>query len=139
MQDAHHKVDHSSGFGTSSDDTSSIMAMLQNMKMKQDERHAEDCKWRENFRATQMEQFRLMQKHMSAKDSNFETFDTYATESLLSIQNDVNANHVASMNMINYMIANQEANAAHYDRFYREICEVSTMEGRPRPRGRGRR
>lgn len=105
--------DHGVGFGTNYADTASIMTMLQDMQMKQDEKYDEECKWRETFEATQMEQFCLMQQHMSTQDSNFEAFASYMTESLVSLQTDMNANHAAVLARINHLSSIQEEDFVH--------------------------
>lgn len=52
MHDASLGDDHGAGFGTSSADNASIMTMLQDMQMRQDERYVEDCQRRDAFEAT---------------------------------------------------------------------------------------
>lgn len=42
MHDASRGYDHGAGFGTNYADTTSIITMLQDMQMKQDERYAEE-------------------------------------------------------------------------------------------------
>lgn len=44
MQDAPHANAHGNTFGTGFGDTSSIMTMLQNMQLWQDEWYVEDCR-----------------------------------------------------------------------------------------------
>ena len=65
----------------------------------------------------------MMQQHMSTKDSNFEAFASYVTESLVSLGNDLNANHVIILDRINRLISAQEEDSAHYERFYNEMCD----------------
>lgn len=49
----------------------------------------EDSQRRDAFEAAQIEQFRLMQEHMTTQDANFEAFASYVTESLVSMRNDM--------------------------------------------------
>lgn len=46
MHDVPRGDDHGGGFGTNYANTTSIMTMLQDMQMRQDERYAGECKWR---------------------------------------------------------------------------------------------
>lgn len=109
MHDSPHGDEHGAGFGIGSDNTSSIMNMLQNMQMRQVERYVEECKWREAFEAAQMEHFLMMHQHMSTQDSNFQAFASYVTESLVSLRIDMNVNHDADLGKINHLISSQEA------------------------------
>lgn len=66
MQDATHEDAHGNNFSAGFGDLSSIMTMLQNMQLRQDENYEEDCQRRDAFEAAQVERFRLMQEHMTA-------------------------------------------------------------------------
>lgn len=61
-----------------------------------------------------MERFCLIQEHMITQDTNFEAFDSYVIENLLSIRNDMDSNHVAIISRINHMISIQNENHYHY-------------------------
>lgn len=152
MQDAPHVDAHGSNFGTGFGgvDMSSIMIMLYNMQLRQDERYVEDCQRRNAFEATQMEWFHLMQEHMTTQDANFEAFASYVTESLVSMRNDMDVNHATTIFRRNHMIASENDNHHYYMSFYREMCELldhhyaNDGQGwyrgiRHVPRGRGRR
>ena len=60
MHDAPHGDDHGASFGTNYVDIVSIVTMLHDMQLKQDERYDEECKWWESFESEQMEKCRLM-------------------------------------------------------------------------------
>lgn len=65
-----------------------------------------------------------MQEHMTTQDVNFEAFALYVTEILVSIRNDMDVNHVAIIDRINYMAAFENDNHHHYMRFT-ERCVTS--------------
>lgn len=123
MYDAPLGYDHGVGYGTSYVYIVSVMIMLQDMQQKQDKRYVEDCQWRNTFEAAQMEQFNLVQQHMSAQDSNFEAFASYVTESIGSLRNDMNTHYVETMARVNHLISTQEEDFAHNERFYRELYD----------------
>lgn len=147
MHDSPNVYDHGANFGTNYADNAYIMTMIQDIQLKQDERYDEECKWRESFEAAQMEQFRLMQHHMSTQDSNFETFASYMTEALVSLHTDVNENHEAILARINHIIYVHDDDSHRYGSLYREICDVIDSQyhndghgwQRGAPKGRGRR
>lgn len=41
----------------------------------------------------------------------------------MSLRTDINVNHVDVLARINHLISTQEADYAHYERFYREMCD----------------
>lgn len=75
----------------------------------------EDCQRRDVFEATQIKQILLMQEHMTTQDVNFEAFASYVKDSLVSLRNEMDANHDATISRINHMIASQNENHHHYD------------------------
>lgn len=92
----------------------------------------------------------MMQEHMTTQDADFEAFASYVTKSLMSMRNEMNVNHVATISRINHMIAFENDNHHHYIRFYRERYEFldyhygNDGQGwykgmRLVPRGQGRR
>lgn len=81
----------------------------------------EEYKWRDTFEVARMEQFRIMQQHMSTQGSNFEAFASYVIESLVSLQTFMNDNHVDVSNKINHLISTQQVDYGHYERFYHEM------------------
>lgn len=48
-----------------------------------------------------------MEEHMDAQDANFEAITSYVTESLVSVCNEMDANHAAKITRINHMISAQ--------------------------------
>lgn len=100
MHNAPHGDDHGVGFSFGFADTSSIMIMLHNMQLRQDMRYVEDCQRIYAFEDTQMEQFCLMQEHMTTQDTNFEAFASFVIESLVSRSNDMNVNHIVTIDRI---------------------------------------
>lgn len=64
MQDDAHENTHGNNFSADFSDPPSIMTMLQNMQLRQDERYEEDCLRQDVFEAAQVEIF--MQEHMTA-------------------------------------------------------------------------
>lgn len=71
-----------------------------------------------------MERFRLMQEYMTSQDANFEVFVSYVTESLVSMQNDMDVNHASMISRINHMISAHNKNHHHHAQFYQEMCEL---------------
>lgn len=71
MQDVEHEDGQGNRFRVEYGDQASIMYMLQNMQLRQDERYEEDCRRRDAFEATQVEKFCLLQEHMTTQDSIF--------------------------------------------------------------------
>lgn len=119
------------------------------MKLRQYERYVEDCRRRGAFEAAQMERFHLMQEHMTTQDGKFDICVSYVMESLMSMRNEMDVNHVTAIARINHMISTQNENHHHYAQFYREMCEFLDfnygndgqgchMGVTPMPRGRGR-
>ncbi|CAI8585311.1 unnamed protein product [Vicia faba] len=120
------------------------------VKVRRDERYEEDCRRRDAFEAAQEERFRLLHKHMTTQDTNFEAFASYVSEKLLSERNEMDVNHASTNARINHMISSQNENHYHYAQFYREMCNFLDHhfrnEGygwyhgvRSMPRGRGGR
>lgn len=60
---------------------------------------------------------------MGAQDANFEAFASYVTESLVSMRNEMDANHATTIARINHMIAFENDNHHYYARFYQEMCD----------------
>lgn len=119
MQDVDHDDGQGNIFSVEYGDQSSIITMLQNMENRQDERYEEDC-WRQDaFEATQVERFCLIQEHMTIQDPNFEAFTSYVTKRLISMRNEMDANHVATIAKINHMIFTKNENHYHYAQLYR--------------------
>lgn len=118
IQDAPCGDSHGNAFGTGFGDTSSIMTMLKNMQLRQDERYVEDCQRRDAFKFAQMERFLLMQEHMTTQDANFDAFSSYVTKSIVSIRNDMDVNPATTIARINHMIVFENDNHHHYMRFY---------------------
>lgn len=50
-----------------------------------------------------------MQKHMTTQDANFEAFDSFVAESLVSMRNNMDMNHAATISRINHMITSENA------------------------------
>lgn len=94
------------------------MTMLQNMQLRKDKRYVEDCQRRDAFEAPQIERFHLMQERMTTQDANFGAFASYVTNSVVSMRNDMDANHAATIARINHMIMSENDNHHHYMRFY---------------------
>lgn len=107
MHDVPHGDDNGDGFGIGYVNIASIMSMLQKMQMRQDERYAKECRWRETFEVAQMNQFYLMQQHMSTQDSNFKVFTSYVIKYLVSLLTYMNDNHAAVLASINHVISPQ--------------------------------
>lgn len=101
MHDASVGDDHATGYDANSADTTSIITMLQNMQVQQDESYTDECRRRIAFQAAQIEQYNLMQQHLSNKDSNIEAFASYVTEALVSLRTDMNVNNEAILARIN--------------------------------------
>lgn len=80
MQDIDHEDGQGNIFSVGYGDPSSIMTMLQNMQVRQDERYEEDYRRRDAFEEAQVERFCLLQEHMTIQDINFEAFASYVTE-----------------------------------------------------------
>lgn len=59
-----------------------------------------------------------MHEHMSTRDANFEAFASYLTESLVSMRNAIDVNHVATISRINHMIVSENDNHHYYMKFY---------------------
>lgn len=72
-------------FGVNSADTATIITMLQNMQVQQDESYANECQRRIAFEAAKIDQYNLMQQRLSTQDANFEAFASYVTEALVSL------------------------------------------------------
>lgn len=115
---------HGAGSGASSADIATIITRLQNMQVQQDERYTDKCQRQVTFEGTQIEQYNMMQQHLSTQDSNFEAFSSYVTETLVSLHSDMNANHEVILAKINHIISTYEDESHRYERFYKEMCEV---------------
>lgn len=87
---------------------------------------------------------------MTSHDAKFEAFSSYVMESLVSMHNEMDSNHAATIARINHMISGQNEYHYHYALFYREMCDFLDhhygndgqrwYKGmRPIPRGRGGR
>lgn len=71
MYDAPVGDHHGAGSGASSADTATITNVPQDMQVQQDNCYADECQRRVSFEAAQIDQYNLMQKHLSIQDSNF--------------------------------------------------------------------
>lgn len=121
--------------------------MLKNMQVKKDERYEADYRRRDALEAAQMERFLLIQENMTTQDTNFASFSSYVTKTLVSMRNKMDSNHAATIARINHIISIQNENHYHYAQFYREMCDYLDhhfgndgqcwhLGVRPMPRGR---
>lgn len=92
-----HGTAYGNNFGVgSSGEESSIITLLENMSVEQQEGHQEESCRCGAFKVTQEERFRLVHKHMNAQDTNFNNFSIYVTEQFSQTYEDMTFNHGAT-------------------------------------------
>lgn len=91
-----------------------------------------------------------MQEHVTTHDAHFDAFSSYVTKSLVSMRNEMDASHAATIGRINHVISAQNDNHNHNSRFYQEMCDFLDhhygndgqgwyKDVRPMHKGHGRR
>lgn len=91
--------------------------MLKNMCIQQQERYKEDTWWCYDFAVAQEEHFKLVQDHLTAQNTTFEIFASYATVQFNQIREDMEFNYGSTSTGINKMIHHENENHVHYIQF----------------------